>query len=222
MEKIRIVLVEDQHLFRQSLSALIQTIPDFQLAGEAADGPAFLELLGHTSPLPHIAIVDMHLPGLTGIELNDILRQQYPSIRLMILSVYTKERLISKMINAGACAYLGKNCDASELVTAIRAVHLSGFYINSTTLAAIQHAAARRNKTMRKLDVIPTDLTSREKEIIQLICKEFNNAEIADQLCISVRTVEGHRNNLLLKTGCRNTAGLVLFAVRYGIYEVVY
>jgi DNA-binding NarL/FixJ family response regulator len=222
MEKIRIALVEDQQLFRQSLSALIRTMDTCVLVAEAADATSFLEMLKNTGALPDIVLIDLNLPGLTGIELNEILRQQYPSIRLIVLSVYSGERLISKMINAGACAYLSKNCDASELVTAITTVHQAGFYINTATLVAIQRASASRNKTIRSMDSIPIDLTKREKEILRLICREFNNAEIAEQLYLSVRTVEGHRNNLLLKTGCRNTAGLVLFAVKYSIFEVVY
>jgi DNA-binding NarL/FixJ family response regulator len=125
------------------------------------------------------------------------------------------------MINAGACAYLNKNCDAAELITAINTVHQTGFYINTETLRAIQNAAAYRSKAIKSIDAIPIELTNREKEILQLICKEFNNAEIAERLSLSIRTVEGHRNNLLLKTGCRNTAGLVLFAVKYGIFEIL-
>jgi DNA-binding NarL/FixJ family response regulator len=222
MEKIGIALVEDQHLFRQSLSALIRTVETYRLVAEVADGPSFLELLKYIHPLPDIVLIDLNLPGLTGIELNDILRRQYPSIKLMVLSVFAGERLISKMINAGACAYLNKNCDSGELIVAIDTVYRSGFYVNTATMTAIQHAAGHRNKTTRKMDAIPIELTGREREILQLICKELNNTEIADRLSLSVRTVEGHRNNLLLKTGCRNTAGLVLFAVRYNIFELVY
>ena len=222
MEKIRIALVEDQHLFRQSLSALIKTIDTYELVAEAADGPTFLTLCEQVIPLPDIAIIDMNMPGITGIELNDILREQYPSIKVIVLSVHMQVRLISKMINAGACAYLNKNCDASELVTAINTVHQAGFYINAVTLKAIQQAAHYRNKTIKNIDAIPIELTNREKEILKLICKECSNAEIAEKLYLSIRTVEGHRNNLLQKTGCRNIAGLVLFAVKYGIIEVVY
>jgi DNA-binding NarL/FixJ family response regulator len=88
-------------------------------------------------------------------------------------------------------------------------------------LEAIQQAASQKKKTIRSISLIPVDLSAREKEILQLICKEYNNNEIAEQLFISVRTVEGHRNNLLTKTGCQNTAGLVLFAVKYNIIEVI-
>jgi DNA-binding NarL/FixJ family response regulator len=220
MEKIKIAIVEDQHLFRQSLAALAMTIDDLQLIIAAEDGINFLEQLKTSSQLPEIALVDMNMPGMTGIELNDRLRLHYPSIKLMVLSVHTGARLISKMITAGACAYMNKNCDVSELINAIRAVHQTGFYINTATLQAIQKAGERR-RSIRSIDAVPVELTRRETEVLRLICQEYANAEISQRLCLSIRTVEGHRNNLLLKTGCRNTAGLVVFAIRHGIYEVL-
>ena len=106
-------------------------------------------------------------------------------------------------------------------MTAIRAVLHAGFYMNDQTMKAIQNVAIYRNKKVRNVESVPVELTAREKEILVLICKEKSNSEIADNLNLSVRTVEGHRNNLLVKIGCKNTAGLVLFAVKYGIIEVL-
>jgi DNA-binding NarL/FixJ family response regulator len=126
------------------------------------------------------------------------------------------------MIDEGASGYLVKNCDKAELVTAVNTVFSTGFYINNSVLQAIQHASQTRQQAPKNLIGIPVELTAREKEILLLICKELSTPEIAEQLFLSSRTVEGHRNNLLLKTGCKNTAGLVLFAVKYHLYEVVY
>jgi DNA-binding NarL/FixJ family response regulator len=221
MEPIRIAIVEDQHLTRQGLSALIKTVEGLELIMEAANGKDFLQLLEGCSQLPHIVLSDMSMPGMTGMELNDALRQQYPAIKLIALSVYSQERVVSKMINAGASAYLNKSCEATELITAIRAVHQTGFYINQETLKAIQNVADYRNKKVKHLDAVPVELTNREKQVLEYICKEYSNTEIADQLALSVRTVEGHRNSLLLKTGCKNTAGLVIFAVKHGVFEVL-
>jgi DNA-binding NarL/FixJ family response regulator len=223
MEKqvIQVALVEDQHLIRQSLAGLIGAMEDVCLVLEAANGNRFIELLEEDAALPDIAIVDMNMPGLSGMDVNAILRQQYPSVKVIVLSVHAQERFIAKMIQEGACAYLTKNCDAVELHTAIKAVHQVGFYINNATLIALQNVAAYRNKKVKGIDAVPVELTRREKEILLLICKEYNNVEIAGQLFLSIRTVEGHRNNLLMKTDCRNTAGLVLFAVRYGIFVVI-
>jgi DNA-binding NarL/FixJ family response regulator len=220
MEKIRIAIVDDQNLFRQSLAIMIGNVTAFQLVAQAQSGEELLQLLKTLPQLPHVLLLDMNMPGMNGIEINEILHAQYPQIRIMILSVHAQERLIAKVINAGAAAYLVKNCDQTELVTAIQTVHATGFYINRQTLIAMQNASAQRSKTIRNFNT-PFDLTNREREILELICKEFGNAEIAEKLFLSVRTVEGHRNNLLLKTNSRNTAGLVLFAIKHQLIDLL-
>lgn len=222
MNVIRIALVDDQQLFRQSLALLLANVPDFQLIMEAGNGDDFLTQLSDRSVLPDIALTDMEMPGMDGIALNDALRSQYPGIRVIVLSVHARERLIARMIEAGASGYLVKNCDKEELITAIRTTYRTGFYINAQVLQAIQHSAGQKNTPIRNVNNIPITLTRRETEVLQLICQEYGNQEIADKLYLSARTVEGHRNNLLIKTGCRNTAGLVLFAVRYGIVNPVF
>jgi DNA-binding NarL/FixJ family response regulator len=222
MEPIRLALIDDQKLFRQSLASLINGIPDFSLVLEAENGNDCLEKLARATVLPHIALMDMQMPGMDGIELKTMLQHLYPAIKIIVLSVHANERLIGRMIDAGSSGYLVKNCDKEELVMAIHSVFKSGFYINAAVLKAIQAAAAQKAKPLKGIHHIPIELSAREKEVLQLICKEYSNAEIARKLFISVRTAEGHRNNLLAKTGCRNTAGLVLFAVKYHISEVLY
>lgn len=217
---IRVAIVDDQTLFRQALAVLISSTPGVDLIMEANHGLEFLEMLEHTSPLPDIALIDLEMPEMNGVELNAALQKRYPSIRVITLSVHNNPRIIARIIEAGADAYLIKNCDREELVTAIRTVHSTGFYINHNALLAIQQAGASRNKAIRNLNGIELSLTNRESEIIQLICQEFNSSEIATRLHISFRTVEGHRNNLMAKIGCRNIAGLVLYAVKNGLVAV--
>ncbi len=214
MNKIRVAIADDQNLFRQSLGALIKTIPEFQLIVEAENGLDFLAKLKLLSHLPDVALIDIDMPLMNGVELNTILHQQYPGIKVIILSIHMEESLIAQLIDAGAAAYLVKNCDKDELVTAIQAVYKSGFYINYKIYKAVQENATNKNKPYRSLTNVPIELTIREKQILNLICRECTNYEIAENLFLSVRTIEGHRTNLLLKIGCRNTAGLVLFAVK--------
>jgi DNA-binding NarL/FixJ family response regulator len=222
METIRLGLVDDQNLFRQSLATMLSAVPNYELVMEAENGIACLEKLKETAIHPHILLIDMEMPGMDGIDLNNELQKSYPDIRVIILSVYAKERLISRLIEAGACGYLIKNCGKDELYTAIHAVHHFGFYMNTDVMKAIQSKSGAKGKAIQNANRIAIELTERETEILQYICKEYSNAEIAEKLFISVRTVEGHRTNLLLKTGCKNTAGLALFAVKHRIIELIF
>jgi DNA-binding NarL/FixJ family response regulator len=214
MEKIRVAIVDDQNLFRQSLAMMIGSIPQFELVMQAPGGEDLLDILKTIPKLPQVLLLDINMPGMNGIEVNKLLNMEYPQIKVVMLSVHTQERLVAKLITEGAAAYLAKNCDQMELILAIQTVHITGFYVNRQTLIAIQNSSAKRNKLVKNFNT-PLDLTAREHEVLQLICKEYGNVEIARKLFLSVRTVEGHRNNLLIKTQSRNTAGLVLFAIRH-------
>jgi DNA-binding NarL/FixJ family response regulator len=213
------MLVDDQHLFRKGLASLITAVEGFELLSEEDSGKGVLERLKLPGYYPDVILVDMNMPEMSGVELSEILHKRYPDIKIIILTVHDQERFISKMIQGGANGYLIKNCEVDELVTAIRTVYRTGFYFNEATLKAIKNASKYKDIHQANINNIPIELTKREVEVLQMICKEHTNAEIGERLFLSARTVEGHRNNLLSKIGCRNTAGLVLFAVTYGIYK---
>jgi DNA-binding NarL/FixJ family response regulator len=218
---INVALADDQVLFREGIASLIKNEAGFLLMMEADNGLDFLSKLKSMNELPDILLMDMEMPGMDGMQLNDELRKKFPSIKVIVLSVHAGERLMARMIHAGASGYLLKNCNKDELLNAIRSVFTNGFYITPDVLKAIQSPAANA-KGITNIQSIPIDISPRESEVLQLICMEFSNAEIAEKLFISVRTVDGHRNNLLAKTGCHNTAGLVLFAVKHRIFEVIF
>jgi DNA-binding NarL/FixJ family response regulator len=220
MSDILISLVDDQQLFRSGLAALIRSVDGFSLISEAENGKVFIDQLETTNPLPDIALIDMEMPEMNGVELNAILQKKYPSIKVLVLSTYNQERFIGKMIEAGACGYLTKNCEITELVTAINSTHNNGFYFNQDTLAAMRKTSQYKGADIKNLSNIAIELTAREKEILALLCQELSNIEIGERLFISPRTVEGHRNNLLQKTGCRNTAGLVIFAIKNDFFRI--
>ncbi|MBK7308258.1 MAG: response regulator transcription factor [Chitinophagaceae bacterium] len=220
MSDILISLVDDQQLFRSGLAGLIKSVAGFTLLSEAENGKIFIEQLQQSDTLPHIALIDMEMPEMNGVELNAVLQKKYPSIKVLVLSTYNQERFIGKMIEAGACGYLTKNCEIDELVTAINTTHNNGFYFNQDTLAAMRKTAQYKSGEIRNISNIAIELTAREKEILVLLCRELSNIEIGERLFISPRTVEGHRNNLLQKTGCRNTAGLVIFAIKNNLFQV--
>lgn len=219
-DKIRIAVVDDQHLFREGLVNLLSCKADYQLVAQAENGKVFLEQLTGLESLPDVALIDMNMPEMNGVELNAVLHKDYPSIKVIILSVHGEERYLSKMIEAGACCYLIKNCETSELFSAIHNTYHVGFHFNMETLNAMRNAAKHRKQGLKSVNSIPINLSERETTILKMICDELTNIEIAEKLFISSRTVDGHRTNLLIKTGCKNTAGLVIFAIKYGIFEV--
>jgi DNA-binding NarL/FixJ family response regulator len=218
--KINIAIADDQNLFREGLANLLRTNTDYELVLLADNGKTFLEQVKNMDTLPDIALVDMNMPEMNGVELNAVLHHEYPSVKVIILSVHGDERYMSKMIEAGACGYLKKNCETAELFATINNTYQLGFHFNLDTLNAMRNASKYRNQGLKNLNNIPINLTEREIMILQMICDEMTNAEISEKLFISNRTVDGHRTNLLTKTGCKNTAGLVIFAIKYGIYEV--
>jgi DNA-binding NarL/FixJ family response regulator len=220
MEKIKVALVDDQQLFRQGLAQLIKGTEELQLVAEAEHGKHFLEQLAKMETMPDVALIDMHMPEMNGVELNEVLQKEYPLIKVIVLSVYDQERFIGKMIQAGACGYLTKNCETEELINAVVTTYKSGFYFNTATLKAMRKVASLKDADIRNFNNIPIELTSREREILELICQELTNVEIGSRLFISQRTVEGHRNSLLTKAGCRNTAGLVVFAIKNDLFNI--
>ncbi len=221
MDQIRLAVVDDQELFRQGIIALMNKIPQVELTTDAATGTELLQYLATTEQKPDIVLMDMEMPEMNGIELNRILHQNYPDIKVIMLTLYDQGRYVFKMVEEGVCGYLSKSCSMEELQEAIVKVYTSGFFFTDLIKNALQQSSDFRKKQLLHFNNNVADLTIREKEIINLICKEYTNAEIADKLFISPRTVEGHRNNLLMKTGSKNTAGLVVFAIKHGIYDVV-
>jgi DNA-binding NarL/FixJ family response regulator len=221
MNAIRVALIDDQLLFRQGIASMIQNTDKLELCFEAENGIACLNRLETLEVLPDVVLVDMEMPEMDGMQLTEQLQLLYPTIKILMLSVYDNQRLIAHMIQAGACGYLIKNCDKEELITAIITAHSSGFYINASALKAIQTASSKAS-SVKNNGGIPIEISHREKEVLEMICQELTNAEIGEKLFVSVRTVEGHRNNLLAKTGCRNTAGLVLFAIKNHFHTVLF
>jgi DNA-binding NarL/FixJ family response regulator len=217
-ELITIALVDDQKLFRDGLSAIIRNAPGMQLLYEAESAETLLARLESSADLPDLLIMDMSMPGMNGIELHAILHERYPELKVLVVSTHDQPRFIVKMIEQGASAYLSKNTDADELLHAIRTIVRSGFYFNESMHRALQKDTLKKSGPLKGLNNIPIEFTNREAEIIQLICRELSTEEIADKLSISARTVEGHRQNIILKTGCRNIAGLVLFAVKKELF----
>lgn len=216
MKRVNILIIDDQTLFRENLALAIDSNERYKLAGEFADA---YELINHLPALrPHkkyIALLDLELPGMNGLELNELLRREYPNIKVIILSMHYNATLVTRLIRAGAAAFLSKNCSRYELNETIEGVAQNGVYHNEQVAKFIEQNV---NTDEADYDIL-AKLSEREVEVLRLICKQYNSSDIAKELELSIRTVDRHRESLLAKTKAVNTAGLVIFAIRSNIFN---
>ena len=214
---IRVVIADDHHLVRQGLRALLEKAGDIEVVGEAADGQETLEVVQRL--LPDVLVIDIAMPHLNGVEAVGRLRGLKVKTRALILSMYADDTLVRQALRNGAKGYLLKRAVAEELLLAVRAVARGDTYLSPevagplltpllTPLVTGQEAA-----TPHPLD----RLTSREREVLQLIAEGHTNAEIATHLTLSEKTVEKHRGHLMAKLAAHDTAALVRFAIKHGL-----
>jgi DNA-binding NarL/FixJ family response regulator len=216
---IKIVLVDDEELFRKGVSLLLEKEKNIDIVFEAANGEELVNYLKSCTDYPDIILMDLNIPVLNGVEATKIIHKQFPVIRVIALTSYNTKSFIANMIHIGASSYLVKNATPQEMIHTINQVFEKGFYYNEKVMQVIQEdILVAKTHTRSRFD--SDFLTKREKEILQLICEQDSSTEIAKKLFISPRTVEGHRNNLLLKTDSKNIAGLVVFAIQNKIVEL--
>jgi DNA-binding NarL/FixJ family response regulator len=215
---IKMILVDDEVLFRKGISFLLTREKNIEVLFEASNGLELIEFLKWDNPKPDIIIMDLKMPFLNGIEATKIIRRDYPDIKIIALTSYDSKSFIANMIDVGAVSYLVKNTTPQELFETINEVAEKGFYYSDYVLNIIQNDIVSNKKTKCSFD--SNFITSRELEVLQLICKQKSTVEIGEKLFISPRTVEGHRNNLLLKTESKNIAGLVVFAIQHELVSL--
>lgn len=209
---IKIVLVDDEILFRKGISFLLEKEKNIKVIFEASDGSELISFLKESSIHPDIIIMDLKMPILNGVEATKLIRNEFPKIKIIALTSYNSKSFVANMISVGAVSYLVKNATPQELLLTINEVAAKGFYYDEFVMKNIQDNTCVSKNIKSHLD--NNFLTSRELEILKLICEQKNTVEIAEKLFISPRTVEGHRNNLLLKTESKNIAGLVVYAIQ--------
>jgi two-component system response regulator DegU len=222
MDIIKIAIADDHKLFRQGLIQILSRCSNYQIVLEAASAEELMENI--EGNVPDIVLLDLHMKGMDGREASILLLKQYPDIKIIILSMNYSSDFILQLMRIGVHGYLPKDIDQGILSDAIEQVKARGYYINDDIAHVMrQGLQTNENKINRKkmLDKsVNVDLTSREVEVLNLICKGLNTAQIADSLFISSRTVEGHRKNLLEKTGVSNSVGLAIFAIRHHLFDV--
>lgn len=219
---IKVGIVDDQKMFRLSLAQFLNSNENIEVVFESSEGYSVPDRLEAATEIPDVMLIDLTLPKKDGIEYGgfyilNYVREHYPEMRCLMVSVHEDPYLIAKLIEEGANGYLTKDCNLEEVYQAIVNVYSNGVYINSNTLQAIQGKMTGKVKKPIELE----EISSRELDVLRLICQQMTTDEIAEKLFISPKTVNGHRNNLFQKTGSKNMIGLVIYAVKNGLVELV-
>lgn len=209
----KVLLVEDHVVLRQGLKALFAEEPDIHIVGEADDGRSALQQIPEVEP--NVVLIDISMPGLNGIEATRQIRQYYPEIKVVVLSMHANEEYVLQMLQAGASGYVLKQSDSSELLIAIRAALSDGAFL-SPPISRVMIDNYVRRAAARRQDFSLFQLTPREREVLQLLAEGLPNRKIAKQLGISVKTVESHRSNMMSKLGLNNKIELVRYALSQG------
>lgn len=216
MERINIALVDDHTLFRRGLRGLLSHHEGYTVAADMGSGEEFLAALPELDV--DVVLMDIAMPGIDGGETSRRALALRPDLKVIALSMFGEEQYYTHMLECGASGFLLKDSDIAEVITAVDTVFAGGSYFSSTLLDSL---TIRMRSTGGGSDEGDEErLSTREIEILVCVCRGMSNQEIADKLFISKRTVDKHRANILEKTGCRNTASLVVYAIKNSLVEV--
>jgi len=212
---LKILMADDHEMFRDGFRSFINSQPGMHLVAEASNGQQLVELaLAHK---PDIVFTDIMMPVMNGIEATRALLRQFPRLGIIAFTMFSNDKMIIDMLEAGAKGYLVKTAAKMEVLEAIETVAQKRHFYCSATDINLARMIATSNFDPKD-PANKTVFSSKEKEIIVLICKEYFNKEISEALNLSVRTIEGHRERIMEKMNARNTVGLVVYAIRHGIY----
>jgi DNA-binding NarL/FixJ family response regulator len=217
MEKIRLGIADDHKIFRNGLKATLEDNADFDLIVEASNGKQLIAQLA--TNVPDVILMDIKMPEMDGIQTTAQVKQRYPGVKVLALSMFNEDKYIVDMMKAGASGYLLKNAEPEEIIEAISTVYHKDYYFNEHLSVTLIKQLAGNSQTGNAAMSL-ADFNEREIEVLRLVCQECSNQEIADKIFLSVRTVEGYRARLFEKTRSKNLVGLVIFAVKTGIISV--
>jgi DNA-binding NarL/FixJ family response regulator len=218
LPRIRVAIADDHKIFRSGVINTLTPYENINVIFEAEDGEHLLQIMQEQQP--DVILMDLKMPKMDGIQATVKVKEKYPQVKVIILTMYEDDNFIVHLVENGANAYLLKNSEPEEIYEAICTTFDKGFYFNENVNLALLKKVLHKNKQQFK----PTfknevQLSDRELEVLKLICNEYTTQEIADQIFLSSRTVEGLRQKLLEKLSVKNTVGLVLYAFRNGLIE---
>ena len=213
---ITLLIADDHEIFRDGLALMLSKQEDITLIAQAENGKELIELTEKHQP--DVILTDIKMPRMDGIEATRILAQKFPDLKIIALSMFDEENLIVEMLESGAKGYLLKNADKNEIVEAITSVYEDkAFYCKGTSARLASMIVKSKFNPYKKQE--PTVFSDREKEIIKLICQQYTAQEIGEKLFLSKRTVEGYRIKILEKMNVKNTAGMVVFALKHNFIK---
>ena len=217
---IRIALVDDHSLFRKGLKVLLSSRKDFSIVADVGSGEEFLEVLMQAQP--DVVFMYYAMPQMNGAETTRRALEMSPDMKVITLSMFGDNAYYSDMMSSGAKGFLLKDSEFAEVVEAVETVFEGGTYFSASLLESLSHSLRSTGATASVADDIAEAdrLSEREIEVLLAICQGLSTQEIADKLFISKRTVDKHRANILEKSGCKNTASLVVYAIRNGFVEI--
>jgi DNA-binding NarL/FixJ family response regulator len=206
-QPLKVLIADDHKIFRDGLQGVIRRLSFIQHIKQAANGKEVLQMLAQDKF--HLVFLDITMPLMDGIETAKIIHQKYPNTKIIALSMHHELEMVFKMIDAGVSGYLLKDAPVLEITKSIREVMSGNRYYTEEIQIALQNRSAQNIEDSS----LNEELNEREKDVLRLICNQYSTKAIANKLFISTRTVDTYRISLLKKTKCKNTAGLVLFAV---------
>ncbi len=217
-KNIEVVLVDDHILLRNGLSALIKSFDGFSVLFEANNGRDLIQKL-HKDHLPGIILMDINMPEMDGYETALWIKNNFPEIRVLALSMYDHENSIIRMFKAGARGYILKDSDPAELKNALNSVASKGYYYTEMVTGRLIHTINTMDEDESQAKTL-IQLTERETLFLKLVCSEFTYKEIADKMNVSPRTVDGYRDALFEKLNVKTRVGLVMYAIKQGIFRL--
>lgn len=217
MTKIKVLIADDHTILRQGIRALLEAEPEIEVVGEASDGREAVE---KTKALaPDIVLMDISMPVMNGLEATRHIRRMSPNTQIIVLTMHENEEFVVQMLNAGASGYVLKRIAADELVAAIRSVYQDGTFLHPTIAKKLVKDYLRLASEEQRRST-SSGLTDREQEILKLIAEGNTNKQIAERLCLSIKTVQTHRTHIMDKLGAHDRTELVKFAIRKGLVSI--
>lgn len=215
---IHIMIADDHTMFVDGIDSILNKEADMQVLCKCYTGPEVIESLKTTKP--DIILLDINLPGLTGLEVSKKVLADYPEVKILAISMFNEESFVTEILNNGAQGYILKNTGIEELLTAIRTIHSGKTYFSKDVTNTIMKSLMKKRMESKGSTKLIPKISRREKEVLKLIMEEFTTQEIANQLFISLKTVESHRSSLLNKLNARNTAGLVRITMENNLLDI--